>query len=234
MNHIARQTSAFNSLNGEMNALWAEVNGGFGKHISLQIRTPTNTVCLVLKTDAIRAAKKAAIGKLDWESLPRVIYLVTIVGGWVDDIMWFDETLDAEEVYNIIFGKRGPWSAAVLSSLSKTQQSLLRYFLWLDSQLTGDYTSYRLPRLRRRDLTEHIAQLSLAEQAEIFKRGRKIESEDDLDMLFADEADYDYDQPDMSAAEVALHFEDRDESDGENEYGPEGAGFSITERDPGA
>jgi hypothetical protein len=256
MNHIARQASAFNSLNGEMNALWAEVeeakatgrqwvpirvNGGFGKRVSLQIRIPTNAVCLVLKTDAIRAAKKAAIGKLDWESLPHVIYLVMIFGGCVDGIMWLDETLDAEEVHNIAFRKRG--APIDLSALSDTQQKLLGHFMWLSHQLEllslypKGGTSYRMPHPRPHDQADGTTQfkITLAREAELFKRRRKVElSEDDLDRLFglsADDDDYDDDdgRPDMSAAELALHFEDRDESDGENEYGPEGAGFIITD-----
>jgi hypothetical protein len=163
---------------------WVPIRvNGVGGRASLSIRVPINAVCLVFRTSAIRAPKKAVIGKLDWESLPRVIYFVMIFGGWADDIMWADATLNAEEVYNILFSKRGSSNAADLSRLSDTQQKLLQCFLWLSRQLE-DRTSYRLPRPRPRDLTERAARLALVEQAELFKRHRRGGSEDDIDLLF--------------------------------------------------
>jgi hypothetical protein len=189
------------------------VNGGFGECASLWIRVSTNAVCLGFRTNAIRAPKKAVIGKLDWESLPRVIYLVMHFGRWADDIMWADPTIDAEVVYNIVFGKRASSNAADPSSLSDTQQKLLKYFLWLSYQLVKDYTSYRLPRPRPRDLTERAARLALAEQAELFKRHRKGASEDDPDPLFdlfADEEEDDADS-DLGNVEARTHFVDPQE-----------------------
>jgi hypothetical protein len=174
---------------------WVPVQvNGFGKCASLSIRAFTNAVCLVFRTSAIRAPKKAVIGKLDWESLPRVVYFVMMFGRRVDDIMWADATLNAEEVYNIIFGKRGSSNAADLSTLSDTQQKLLQHFLRLSSALE-DHTSYRLPCLRPRDLADGTTQLTLAEQAELFKRHRKGGSEDDIDLLF--EPFEDNDDPDL-------------------------------------
>jgi hypothetical protein len=173
---------------------WVPVRvNGVGGCASLSLRVPTNAVCLVFRTSAIRAPKKAVIGKLDWESLPRVIYLVMIFGRWADDIMWVDATLNAEKVYNIVFDKRGSSNAADLSMLSDTEQQLLQCFLWLSS-LLEDRTSYRLPRPRPRDLADRIAQLALAEQAELFKRYREGGTEDDIDLLFKlfeDDADSD-------------------------------------------
>jgi hypothetical protein len=173
---------------------WVPVRvSGFGQCASLSIRASTNAVCLVFRTSAIRAPKKAVIGELDWESLPRLIYFVMFFGCRADDIMWADATLNAEEVYNIIFGKRGSSNAADLSSLSDTQQKLLKLFLWLSFNLE-DHTSYRLPCPRPRDLADGTTQLTLTEQAELFKRHRKGGSEDDIDLLFepfADDADPD-------------------------------------------
>jgi hypothetical protein len=170
---------------------WVPVRvSGFGECAWLSIRASTNTVCLVFRTSAIRAPKKAVIGKLDWGSLPRAIYLVMIFGRGADHIMWADPTLDAEEVYNIIFGKRGSSNAADLSTLSDAQQKLLKLFLWLSFNL-GDHTSYHLPRPHPHDLADGTTQLTLAEQAELFKRHRKGRSEDDIDLLFADDTDPD-------------------------------------------
>jgi hypothetical protein len=122
-----------------------------------------------------------------------------IFGRRADDITWADATLNADEVYNIIFGKRGSSNAADLSSLSDTQQKLLQHFLRLSSALE-DHTSYRLPCPRPRDLAGGTSQLTLAEQAELFKRYRKGGSEDDIDLLFElfeDEDDADLDLGNM-------------------------------------
>jgi hypothetical protein len=195
---------------------WVPVRvNGVGGCASLSIRIPTNAVCLVFRTSAIRAAKKAVIGKLDWESLPRVIYLVMIFGRWADDIMWADATLNAEEVYNIVFGKRGSSNAADLSSLSDTQQKLLQLFLWLSFKLVEDYTSYRLPRPRPRDLADRIAQLALAEQAELFKRYREGGTEDDIDLLFEPfEDDADPDLGNMPHDAHAVFMDPQEPSEG--------------------
>jgi hypothetical protein len=200
----------------------------------LLIRARTDSYHLGYKLDPTKQELRPRLGSCDRTPLDLAIYLVMLFEKELDRLRITNPPFDEWPVYAALFSKRKSTDVWDVGSFNGIQQKLLQLFVWLVS-----YFHFRrdpiITKPRAGDLADGTVQQRLLKEMAYFKASRRA-TEDyyDINAMFCtdDDVAYDDDRPDMSAAELARHFEDRDESDQDNEYGPEGAGFSIIEIHP--
>jgi hypothetical protein len=201
----------------------------------LLIRVSTDSYHLGYKFDPTKQELRPRLGPCGRTGLDLAIYLVMVFEKELDRLRITNPPFDEWPVYAALFSRRKSTDVLDVGGFNKAQWGLLRLFTWL-----VQYFHYRRDQIiakpRAGDLADGTVQQRLLKEMAHFKASRRAtEDYDDYDInaIFCtdDDVAYDDDRPDMSAAELARHFEDRDESDEDNEYGPEGAGFSIIDRE---
>jgi hypothetical protein len=202
----------------------------------LLIRVRTDSYHLGYKLDPTKQEMRPRLGPCDRTGLDLAIYLVMVFEKELDRLRITNPPFDEWPVYAALFSKRKSTDVLDVGSFNGVQQKLLRLFAWLVQHFHFRRDPI-ITKPRAGDLADGTVQQRLLKEMAYFKASRRAtEDYDDYDInaIFCtdDDVAYDDDRPDMSAAELARHFEDRDESDEDDEHGPEAAGFGITEIDP--
>jgi hypothetical protein len=191
----------------------------------------TNSYHLGYKLDPTKQELRPRLGPCDRAGLDLAIYLVMVFEKELDRLRITNPPFDEWPVYAALFSKRKSTDVLDVGGFNRVQQRLLGLFVWL-VQCFHYRRDPIITKPRAGDPADGTVQQRLLKEMASFKASRRAtEDRDDYDInaIFCADEDvaYDDDRRDISAAELARHFQDRNEGDEDNEYGPEGAGFSI-------